>query len=143
MPLVIERRPAAERGEPLQVGLEDVALEHEVHELALALDLHQARRLELLDVVREGRGADVVRFLQGRARAGRIGGADLLQDLEAARLGEGACDARELALGERGCLGGGHRGRSFTHAARPSATRDTCVAGAEIHSAFDLRRSAP
>ena len=45
-----------------QVGVEYVAIEDQVGALALADDLDQAGRLQLLDVMRDGRGAHAVGF---------------------------------------------------------------------------------
>jgi hypothetical protein len=87
-------------GELLEVGVEDVALQGEAGELALALDVDEAGVLQLLDVVGEGRGADVVGGMEGAAGHGVGAGADLAQNLVATWLGEGAGDRDELPLGE-------------------------------------------
>jgi hypothetical protein len=91
---------ALDLGELLEVGAEDFALQGETGELALAPDVDEAGVLELLDVVGEGGGADVVGSLQGAAGHGVCAGADLAQDLVASRLGQGAGDRGELPFGQ-------------------------------------------
>jgi hypothetical protein len=77
-----------------------IALQHQVHELAVAQDLDETGGLEFLDVVRQRGGADVLRRMEHAAGNRGLGRADLLEDLQATRFGKGARDARELALGE-------------------------------------------
>src|SRR5207302_906533 len=84
---------------PVEIGAQDPALQHKVCELAFAQDLDQAGGFELLDVMGEGRGADPLALVQGAARCRGGVLADLLEDLNAPRLGERAGNARELALG--------------------------------------------
>ena len=67
--------------------------------LPTRVTLDQSGALQLLEVVREGGGADLVRVVQGAAGQGWVGAADLLKDLMAARLGERARDLRELLVG--------------------------------------------
>jgi hypothetical protein len=50
----------------------------------------QAGGLEFLDVTGEGRGANALALVQGAARRGGVVLADLLEDLNATRLGERA-----------------------------------------------------
>ncbi len=88
--------------EPVQVGPENVALEQQTHELTLADDLHQPGRLQLFDVMGEGGSAHPMRAAHGTAGRGVLGGADLLEDLEAPRLGQRAGDSRELPFGQPG-----------------------------------------
>jgi hypothetical protein len=64
------------------------------------------------------RSAHLVLLVQRAARGRPGAGADLLEHLEAPRLGERAGDARELPLGKaRGfCGGGSHSGKVITAA---------------------------
>ncbi len=77
-----------------------------------------ARGLEFLEVVGQRRGAHLVLLVQRAARGRPGAGADLLEHLEAPRLGERAGDALELPLGKaRGfCGGGSHSGKVITAA---------------------------
>jgi hypothetical protein len=95
-------RSGLDLSELLEVSVEDVALEDEAGELALALDVDEASVLEFLDVVGEGGGTDVVGGLQRAAGHGVGAGADLAEDLVAARFGEGACNRGELPVGQVG-----------------------------------------
>ena len=54
--------------QPVEVGVQDPALQDEVCELAFAEDLDQAGGLELLDVMGQGRGADALALMHGAAR---------------------------------------------------------------------------
>ena len=87
-------------GETLEIGLQHLTLQHQIHVLAVALDLNQAGRFELFDVVRHRRRAHVVILLKRAARARAIRAADLLKQPNAAWLGECARDACELTLAE-------------------------------------------
>ena len=88
---------------------------------SLADDFDQARGLEFLEVVGL-RGAHLVLLVQRAARGRPGAGADLLEHLEAPRLGERAGDARELLLGKaRGFCGGGSRGGDPSGADVPAA----------------------
>jgi hypothetical protein len=51
----------------LEIGVENVALEGQAQFLAVPFDLDQACRLELLDVVGQGRGTDPMRILRSAA----------------------------------------------------------------------------
>src|ERR1700687_3929048 len=82
--------------EPVQVGPQNIALEQQIHELTLADDLHQPGRLQLLEVVGEGRSARPMSAVQGAAGRGVLGGPDLLEDLEASRLCQRTRNSREL-----------------------------------------------
>jgi hypothetical protein len=103
--------PLSDLAEAVEVGAQDVALEGEVHELPLARGLDEAGGLQLLDVVREGRGAHLLGLVESAARGDAVAGADLLEDLHAARLGQGARDARELPVGENVVVGGRHESK--------------------------------
>lgn len=94
--------------ESVQVGAQYVALEDEVHELAFANDMDQAGRLQLFDVMREGRGAYVVGLVQDAAGTRVVGGPDLLEDLIASRFGQGAGDPRNLPVRQSSIFGGCH-----------------------------------
>ena len=91
-------------GETVQVGAQDVAAQAYIHELARARDFHQAGRFQLLDVMRDRRGAHVVGSLQFGARKRAIAGADLLENLVAARFGQRAGDPRKLPIRQAGTL---------------------------------------
>ena len=84
--------------ESAQVGAQNVALKDEIHELALANDLDQAGRLQLFDVMREGRGTHVMGLRQDVAGHWIVTGPDLLENLIASRLGQGAGDPRKLPI---------------------------------------------
>src|SRR5438309_4892454 len=85
-------------GEALQVGAQDVAAQADVHELARADDLHQAGRFQLLDVMRDRRGAHIVGSVQLAAGERAVAGADLLEDLIAPWFGQRASDPRKLPI---------------------------------------------
>ena len=85
-------------GEVVEVGLEDIALQCEVGELALAGDLDEARRLQFFHMMRDGGGADGL----SRADVGAgypVASVDLLEYLVAARVGEGTRNQGELPVG--------------------------------------------
>ena len=95
----------------IEIRAQNAAVEKEVGEFSLADDFDQARGLEFLEVVGQRRGAHLVLLVQRAARGWPGAGADLLEHLEAPRLGERAGDARELPLGKaRGFCGGSHSG---------------------------------
>src|SRR5215471_1691436 len=75
-------------------------MERELDELALARDVDEAGRLQLLQMVRDGGGADLLHAVQLGAWHRPVAGTDLLEDFIAARLGERAGDALELPLGQ-------------------------------------------
>ncbi len=77
-------------------------MELQTHELALADALHQPGRLQLFDVMGEGGSAHPMRAAHGTAGRGVLGGADLLEDLEAPRLCQRTRDSRELPFGQPG-----------------------------------------
>src|SRR2546425_12739188 len=87
-------------GETVQVGAQDVAAEAYVHELALADDLHQPGRFQLLDVMGNRRRAHVVGSLQLAAGKRAVAGADLLEDLVAAGVGPRPGASPKLAIGQ-------------------------------------------
>src|SRR6185312_1453472 len=104
--------------QPVEIGAQNRALEGEIHELAGAAALDEAGLLELLQMMREGGGADLVRPVQRRARQHPVGLADLLQDLVAPRLGQRPGDGGELTVGELDGFLGGH-GADYMVRARP------------------------
>ncbi len=61
----------------VQVGLKDVALQHQVGEFALSNDRNQARRLQLFDVMRERGGAHGLTIVHCSAGHGTIFSANL------------------------------------------------------------------
>jgi hypothetical protein len=105
----------SETGEAVEVGAEDVALQDEVGEFALALDADEAGVFQLFHVVGEGGGADGLGFVEAGAGRGAVASADLGEDFVAAGCGQGAGDERELAVGNSVLLRGGcgPSGRDF------------------------------
>jgi len=95
-------------GETVQVGAQDIAAQGQIHELAVAGDLEQAGCFQLLDVMRESGGAHIVGFLHAAAGTWLGAGADLLEDLIAAWLGERVRDPGELPIRQASRAGGGH-----------------------------------
>src|ERR1700730_14461453 len=86
--------------QPVEIGLQCPAFQDEVCELAIAEDLDQAGGLELLDVMGQGRGTNALALVQRAAGRWSVMLHDLLEERSAARLGERAGNARELALGQ-------------------------------------------
>jgi hypothetical protein len=85
-------------GEVVEVSLEDIALQCEVGELALAGDLDEACRLQFFHMMRDRGGADGL----SRADVGAgytVASGDLLEYLVAARVGEGTRNQGELPVG--------------------------------------------
>jgi len=64
-----------------------------------------------------------VLLLERAAGAGVAGGADLLEDANAARLGQGSRDPRDLTFGERFFLARGHRVAIVLRGRGPSSGR--------------------
>lgn len=84
--------------EPVEIGGEHIALEDEVYKFAFPNDLDQTGRFKLFNVMRQGRGAHIMSFVQDAAGR-RLGtGADLLEDLITARLGQSAGNLRKLPV---------------------------------------------
>jgi hypothetical protein len=114
----------SETGEAVEVGAEDVALQDEVGEFALALDADEAGIFQLFHVVGEGGGADGLGFVEAGAGRGAVASADLGEDFVAAGCGQGAGDERELAVGNSVLLRGvcGSPGRDFGPLRRDSGS---------------------
>src|SRR5260370_11434935 len=94
-------------GEVVEVSLQDVALECEVGELALAVDLDAACRLRFFHGMRNRGGADGL----SRADVGAgytAASGDLLEYLVAARVGEGTRNQDKLPVGESNSLSVSH-----------------------------------
>src|ERR1700693_5986513 len=90
-------------GEVVEVSLQDIALQCEVGELALARDLDEACRLQFFHMVRKRGGANGL--LRADVGAGcAVAGGDLLEYLVAARVGEGTRNQGELAVGQSNSL---------------------------------------
>ena len=93
--------------EVVQVSPQDVALQREVGELALAGDLDETCRLQFFHVVRKRGGANGL----SRADIGTgcaVTSGDLLEYLVAARVGEGARNQGELPVGQSNSLSVSH-----------------------------------
>ena len=84
-------------------------MQDEVHEFSFANDLDQTRRLQFFNVMRQGRGAHIVGFVQHSARRRRVTRPDLLEDLIAPRLGQRTGNSRKLPVCELELLGRRHR----------------------------------
>ena len=95
-------------GEVVQVRLQDIALQCEVGELALAGDLDEACRLQFFHVVRKRGGADGLLRAHVDARRAAAGG-DLFEYFVAARVGEGTRNQGELPVGQSNSLCGFHQ----------------------------------
>ena len=101
-------------GEVVEVSLQDIALQCEVGEFALAGDLDEACRLQFFHVVRDRGGADGL----SRADVGAgyaVAGGDLLEYLVAPRVGEGARNQGELPVGQSNSLSVSHQQFIFPH----------------------------
>jgi hypothetical protein len=95
-------------GKPGQVSAENIAAEDKVSEFSFTDDLDQARRLQLLDVMRKS-GSAYAMHLMDRAAGGRfVRGPELLKYLITARLGEGARDLRKLSVCQAAIVVRGH-----------------------------------
>src|SRR5262245_2903566 len=86
--------------EPGEIGAPHVALEEDVRELPLAHDLDEPGRLELLQMMRDGRVTDLLPHDDVPTRHGAVRLRELLQDAIAPRLRERTRDALHLLLGE-------------------------------------------
>ncbi len=86
--------------ELLEVGLQDLAFEDEAGEFAFADDGDEAGGFEFLDVVGESGGGDGLAGADVGALDALGAGADLFQDVVAARVGEGFGDEARLAFRE-------------------------------------------
>jgi len=93
---VIARR--SDLSETLEIGLQHLALQHQIHVLAVALHYDQAGGFELFEMVRYRRRAHVVTLLERAAWARAIRAADLLKQSNSARFGERTRDACELTF---------------------------------------------
>src|SRR5260221_6714504 len=85
-------------GEPVEVRAKDAAQELQIHELTLADGSYQTGRLQLLNVVGQGRGAYPMRPQQDSAGRGILGRPNLLENLEPAGLRQSTRDLRALPL---------------------------------------------
>ena len=119
-------------GEVVEVSLQDIALQCEVGELALAGDFDEACRLQFFHVVRKRGGANGLSSADIGAGCAATGG-DLLEYLVAARVGEGTRNQGELPVGQSNSL-------SVFHVAKLTVS-DTPPVGAEptLRCPFYLR----
>src|SRR5260370_4588043 len=85
--------------QPVEISAQYPALQDKICELAFAEDFDQAGGLEFLDVMGQGRGANAQALVQGAARRRGVVLADLLEDLNAARLRQPPGNATQLPLG--------------------------------------------
>jgi hypothetical protein len=104
-------------GETVEIGVEDIALQDEVGELALPFDADETGGCEFLHVVGEGGGADGLRFRDAGTGRGAVATADLGEDFIAARRRERTGDEGELPVGEADLLCGA--GAFFGHGFLP------------------------
>ena len=86
-------------GKVVQISLQDIALQCEVGELALAGDLDETCRLQFFHVVRKRGGANGLLRAHVGARRAAAGG-DLFEYFVAARVGEGTRNQGELPVGQ-------------------------------------------
>ena len=86
----------------------DIAAERKVGELAFALNRDQPGGLQFLDVVGKSRGRDGHMLSQIATRQHPPASADLLEYLEAARIGQGARNQRNLPCGKPRVFAGSH-----------------------------------
>jgi hypothetical protein len=84
----------------IEVGAQNVPLEHEAGELAFTHDLDQASSLKFLEVVGEGGWADPVALVQAAARHRSPAGSDVPQHFVTPWLGQSTGDTRELPVGK-------------------------------------------
>ena len=93
-------RAISDLGELPEIGVEETPLETEVGELPLPPDFDQPCGLQLLDVMRDGGGADVLGLLKGAARQSLLGRGDLAKDAVATAIGKRARNQRELLVAQ-------------------------------------------
>ena len=83
-----------------EVALQDVALQAEAGEFALAGDFDEAGGFQFLHMVGQGGGCDGLTSANIGTGGSVFAGADLLQDLMASRIGQGLRDQVNLMLGK-------------------------------------------
>ena len=128
---------ASDFREPIQVRAQDVALEDQVGALALADDLDQAGRLQLLDVMGDRRRAHAVRLVQDAAGHRARVGPDLHKEPITARFGQCTGDPRKLLVAQFVNLG-------FMHGNEPRARDELgVIVEAECGSAEWPSRTGP
>ena len=81
-------------------GLQNAGFESEEVEFALAFNVNEAGRFELLDVVREGGGGNGEGRTRLRATEWAACGGDFLQELKPARVGQGFENGVAPSVGE-------------------------------------------
>jgi hypothetical protein len=84
--------------------VKDVTLQGEVHELPFARSLNQPRSFKLLHMMRERGGANAMGLLQYGAGRRLMAGADLLKNLVAPGLRQGAGNTGKLPVSQPGNL---------------------------------------
>lgn len=128
-------------GEVVEVSLQDIALQCEVGELALAGDLDEACRLQFLHVVRKRGGAN---WLSGAdVGAGcAVAGGDLLEYLVAARVGEGTRNQGELPVGQSNSLRVSHVANFTVSHAPPAGLEASVSCPFYLHAAHSFAKNA-
>ena len=86
----------------------DIAAERKVGELSFAFNRDEPGGLKFLDVVRKSRGRDGHVLAQIATGHHSPASADLLEYLEAARIGQGARNQRNLPCGKPRVFAGSH-----------------------------------
>jgi hypothetical protein len=80
----------------IQIGLEDVALQHKVGKFAVSNDGNETCRFQLFDVMRERGGAHGLTVVHGCAGHGTIVFANLFQDFVPPRISQSLRDEAHL-----------------------------------------------
>lgn len=88
-----------ERLQMTEIGVPDRASQSQAHAAAAALSLDEAGLLKFMEVMRDGSGADAAMRVEPAAEQA-VGCGDLLQNGEAAGIGEGAGDRLKLLQSE-------------------------------------------
>lgn len=138
----------SDTGKVLEVGVEDIAPQDEIGGAAVALDADEPGILELLHVMGEGGGADVLHLLHACAWGGALVAAEGDEDFVATWLGEGAGDERALLVGElEGLLRQVFHGNRVNCArcgrhAMPCSLRVLCATNGERDAALEPAAAA-
>jgi len=101
-------QPGSDFAELFEVRSQHFAFQGQVHELALALNIDQARGRQFFEMVRQGRRRDALCFVQVGTSHRFVRRTNLFQDLKASRLCQGARDARHFMFRKLETLGTRH-----------------------------------